>query len=40
MKPDHGTDLKTYQSPELKKIGSVSDLTKQMPSDGISGSAD
>jgi len=29
MKPYYGDDLKTYQTPELKKVGSVSELTQQ-----------
>jgi len=36
MEQDCETGLKSYQTPELKKVGSVSELTKQ-PDDGISG---
>lgn len=40
MKPELMDDLKSYQSPELKKIGSVNDLTQQPLPDGISGDLD
>jgi len=31
MKDNRGNDLKSYQTPELKKVGSVSELTQQDP---------